>query len=149
MRDFPDWCRAYEVFPDSEAEKVSFLRDELSLVQQTLAERLHVPRLDLPFTQAQKPDRISGALLETLRNGVVRRHSELRAAEIVIGEVAEKFGIDDPLVPINRRTLDTAKEKLEDVRQGLQRYAGEIELPEADEDNVDMMRKLLEAHRDP
>ncbi len=146
---FPDWCHTYEVFPDSEAEKVHFLRDEYSLVRQTLAERLHVPRLDLPFTQAQEPDRLSGALLETLRNGIARRHSELRAAEIVIGEVAEKFGIDDPLVSINRRTLDTAKEKLEEVRQGLQRYAGEIELPEADEDDVDMMRKLLEAHRDP
>ena len=146
---FPDWCRAYEVFPDSEAKKVRFLRDEHSLVQQTLAERLHVPRLDLPFTQAQEPDRITGALLETLRHGIVRRHSELRAAEIVIAEVGEKFGIDDPLVPVNRRTLDMAKETLEDVRTGLQRYAGEIELPEPDEDDIAMMRKLLDAHRDP
>ena len=146
---FPDWCRAYEVFPDSEAKKVRFLRDEHSLVRQTLAERLHVPRLDLPFTQAQEPDPLSGALLETLRNGIVRRHCELRAAEIVIGEVGEKFGIDDPLVPLNRRTLDTAKEKLEDIRKGLERYTGEIELREADEEDVGMMRKLLEAHRDP
>jgi hypothetical protein len=42
-----------------------------------------------------------------------------------------------------------AKETLEDVREGLQRYTGEIELPESDEDDVAMMRKLLDAHRDP
>jgi len=146
---FPDWCRAYEVFPDADAKKVRFLRDECSFVHQMLEERLHVPRLDLPFADAQEPDLISGALLETLRNGIVRRHSELRAAEIVIAEVGEKFGIDDPLVPVNRRTLDSAKETLENVRTGFQHYAGEIELPEADEEDVDMMRKLLEAHRDP
>ena len=135
--------------PRHGGEEGGFLRDEYSLVQQTLAERLHVPRPDLPFAEAKEPDPISEALLETLRKGIVRCHSELRAAEIVIGEVAEKFRVDDPFFPVNRRTPDLAKETLEDVREGLQRYTGEIELPESDEDDVAMMRKLLDAHRDP
>lgn len=87
---------------------------------------------------------ITGVLLQVLRERIACRYRELRAAEIVISEVAAEFEIDDPLVPPVRRTLETAKEDIEDVRSGLRHYLGDIDLAEPDESDVASIRKIME-----
>jgi hypothetical protein len=43
---------------------------------------------------------------------------------------------------------DAAKETLESVRKGLERYTGEIELPEPDDDDIAMIRKIIDRARE-
>ena len=57
--------------------------------------------------------------------------------------MAREFDGKDPVVPRVRCTLDATKEKIEEVRRGVQRYVGQLEVPEPDEDDLEMVRTIL------
>ena len=65
---------------------------------------------------------------------------ELRAAEMILGEVAEEFG-EDPLVPAVRRTLDKTRQDLIELKPLLDSLDVEVELPGPDEERVTFLRQ--------
>lgn len=150
----PNWATEFEIFPDEEAEKVAGLR----CARESAREALQYTPIDLivgsPQARAARLrkgqseafsgcDDVVDGLLAALLGGVQLRHRELRAAEIIIEEVAAEFAGEDPLTPAVKATLDRTRESLEEARAGLASYVGDPELPEPDEEDLRYLRKWL------
>jgi hypothetical protein len=54
-----------------------------------------------------------------------------------VAEATSEFGSEDPLIPMLRSVLDSARRKLDEVQEEVQGYVGESEVPEPGEEDVD------------
>jgi hypothetical protein len=81
---------------------------------------------------------------KVLREGIEERWRQLRAVELVVGEVAEEFGGEDPALPDVRHMLDHTTDRLVDLHKDAQTYAEPFELPELSEEDVATMRDQVE-----
>jgi hypothetical protein len=100
-------------------------------------------RVDLRVAPAQTEfagtldwDELAYALLLVGTGGLEQYWSELRALEIVIGEVAEQLDGEDPMLPETRALLEEAKAACQEVLRGDRAVVVPFEQPEADEDSV-------------
>jgi hypothetical protein len=89
-------------------------------------------------------DWIARALVTAIREGLPQRWGELRAIEIVVGEIAEEFG-EDPLRPDARAMLEGAKETCLQLQKDISPYVEPFELAEPTSDQVELSRRLVEA----
>jgi len=156
---FPDWGSGYEVLPDDQADHVEWERIARNHARECCLRAPHDIILPEPaslmarirerfseHTKVSSPggDDIAAALLTRLIEGIQEHHRWLRAIDLVVAEVASEFGGEDPLVPDLRDTLDKTRHRLEDVRREVQGYVGEIEMPDPGEDELEMVRGVLE-----
>ena len=65
----------------------------------------------------------------------------IAGGEMVLGEVAEEFDGEDPLVPAVRRILDKTRQDLVGLQPLLGFLDVEVELPEPDEERVEFLRQ--------
>ena len=94
-----------------------------------------------------KLDELGDYLKDALRAGVAEQTRYLRAAEIVVAEVAEEFAGEDPALPHVRELIDDVAGRLADVAQGAENYTGPLAGAEPDEELVDKVRALVEDRR--
>ncbi|MDP9236376.1 MAG: hypothetical protein M3P30_03090 [Chloroflexota bacterium] len=83
------------------------------------------------------------ALVTGIRDGLSSHWRELRAIEMVVDEVAEEFGAEDPLRPDTRRVLDDAKATCVKLCHDIQPYADGFELAEPTDEDVELVRGLV------
>lgn len=107
---------------------------------------LERPFSDIPVRGEGCGDELARAVAVGLRDALLQHWREIRAIEIVVEEAREEFG-EDPLHPDVRRLLDAAKATLLDVHAGFAPYVHPIELPEPEQDLVNvrlLMEKAIE-----
>ena len=66
---------------------------------------------------------------------------ELRAAEVLLEEVAQEFDGEDPLLPPVREVLDKTRQDLAGLHPLLDFVDVEAKLPEPDEERVEQLRQ--------
>ena len=88
-------------------------------------------------------DSLARALARGIRDGLLQHWSELRAVEIGVQEVAEEFGGEEPLQPDVRELLDGCLANCKELRDRMADYV-EIELPESADEDLALVRKLIE-----
>ncbi len=152
----PEWGVEFEVFPDSETDKVNWLKRERSDVQKSLARSPMNPALvfdwgkfapDQQGSSQESPshiDQACNALLESLKEGLETYWREMRAAQRVLAEAAEEFDGEDPLLPKLRGVLDGVQKELEDLHEQAKRDIEPLELPEPDEEVLARVRSLVQ-----
>jgi len=149
----PHWGRAHEVFPDDEAEEVERLKQARRKIAERLARAPYLDAFSLPDRRSKGKAKLDGmaevadALETRLRSDLVQRWKELRATEIVLEEVREEFDGEDPAVPQMRQGLAECKLKVQELRDGTERFGERIELPEPEESLLNVVRGLLERGR--
>jgi hypothetical protein len=144
----PDWGNGYDVLPDDQAERVERLKKERLDAQEAVSRSPTSPILEFleeklghQVTERQERwDEAMVALRESLREGVPWCWQELRAAEMVLAEVAEELG-EDPLLPPVREVLDKTHQDLVDLHPLLGMADVEVDLPELDEERVEFLRQ--------
>jgi hypothetical protein len=82
--------------------------------------------------------------LETVPSEVRARWSELRAIEIAVEEVAQEFEGEDPLDEASRRMLVRAGDDLRTVAEGLAEFGLKVELGEPADEDVALVRGLVQ-----
>ncbi|MCH7891116.1 MAG: hypothetical protein IH921_06395 [Gemmatimonadetes bacterium] len=156
----PEWGVEFEVFPDSETDKVKWLKRERSDVQKALARSPMNSALvfdwgkfapDRQGSSRGPPSQIDEAciaLLESLKEGVETYWQEMRAAQRVLAQAAEEFDGEDPLLPKLRGVLDGVQKELEDLHEQAKRDIEPLELPEPDEEVLARVRSLVQPEAD-
>ena len=145
----PDWGKGYDVLPDDQADRVESLKKERLRAQEAVAgspvssmQRFLEEQLGRRVTErVERWDEATAALAESLREGVPWCWQELRAAEMVLAEVAQEFDGEDPLVPAVRRILDKTRQDLVELKPLLEFVDAEAELPDPDEERVTFLRE--------
>jgi hypothetical protein len=142
----------YEMFPESERERVTCLRDERAQVR-AIIERRHYLDGDAaqrPVGRKRRrkrepfPARLQDLLLEKLREALKMRWSELMASEQVLAEVADEFDGESASLPEVDDLLRTMRAQLLDLQGQIEQFFGEkINLPEADPHTADELRTLV------
>ena len=149
---FPDWGYEYDVRPDTEAGKVEQLRDERAFVQRVItqsSERLVIPLDDeekLRFEENPTTKRVSIALalVEVIPQELGVRWQELRAIEVGIEQLGEaEFGGVNPLDPPGREILADCRAGVEGIVTGMRRFDVEVELPEPEPEDLELVQKLI------
>jgi len=144
----PDWGNGYDVLPDDQAGRVDRLKKERLDAQEAISRSPTSPLLEFleeklgrRVTERQERwDEAMVALQESLREGIPWCWQELRAAETVLDEVAEKLG-EDPLLPPVRQVLDKTHQDLVELHPLLSFVDVEVELPEPDEERLEFLRQ--------
>ncbi len=148
----PEEARSYEVLPDDQAEDAQRRRQFL---EHAVAAYRRGPRVLIPHvtgrgqseefhvTDPSTIDELAKALKEKLQDGVLARWGELRAAEVIIDEVAREFG-EDPCVPVLRQDIDRCRSELEELHRDLQSYVPPFALEEPGEEELTLVRELVE-----
>ncbi len=156
----PEWGVEFEVFPDSETDKVEWQKRERSDVQKALARSPMNPALvfdwgkfapDRHGSSREPPSQIDetcSALLKSLKDGVETYWQEMRASQQVLAEAAEEFDGEDPLLPDLRGVLDGIQKELEDLHEQAKRDIEPLELPEPDENVMARVRSLVQPEAD-
>ena len=156
----PEWGVEFEVFPDSETDRVKRLKRERSDVQDSLARSPTNSALvfdwgkfapDRHGSSQQPPSRIDeacDALIATLKEGVETYWREMRAAQRVLAQAAEEFDGEDPLLPKLRGVLDGIQKELEDLHEQAKRDIEPLELAEPDEEVLARVRSLVQPEAD-
>jgi len=88
-------------------------------------------------------DGLVRALVLGITDGLEQHWCELRAIEIVLDEVAEEFGGEDPLQADTRALLDGCLASCKELRDEIADYVA-IDLPEPAEEDVELVRALIE-----
>jgi len=148
---WPEWGNGYDVLPDDQAGRVESLKKERQRAQEAISgsptcpmQRLLEEELGRRTREPnERWDEAMAALAESLREGVPWCWQELRAAEMVLGEVAVEFDGEDPLVPAVRRILDKTHQDLVELQPLLAMVDVEVDLPEPDEERVAELRERL------
>jgi hypothetical protein len=150
----PQWGMAYEVFPDEKADFVSFNQGERRHVlemserwtPQDLLSAAPQPPESYPDAGGRLPHRNwpRDGLIAALVDGVAKGWRLARAVELVIEEVREEFEGEDPTVPFVRDILAGAKLTLTDVHDRLQSEGIALDLPEPDEEDLAVPRKIID-----
>lgn len=101
----------------------------------------------VPYDPEQRhvlPDALAYCLEDVLLRSLPVRWAELRIAEIVVAEVAEEFGGEDPLRPALRETIDRTKQKLKDMMVLLECPNRPLpKLAEPEEAEIEVVRQKL------
>lgn len=145
---WPDWSQGYDVRPDAEADKVKAERKDREQAREALAASPSIGRVmreTNPKTKLPRSfgDEIAEALEKGLRAAWDQRWQELRAAEIVLDEVAGEFDGEDPLEPDSRQMLVEARAELEELHSDMGKRLGG--LTRKDEPEEGFIRPLREA----
>jgi len=152
----PVWSASaceYEIFPDSQAKEVASRQRSRRSVEELITGAPGGADLPLalgdPFPEVVPPE-MAYAMLErmdviALRDGIRVRWRELRCFEIVLRELAAKeFNGEDPLRVETRKVLREIKKHLITLREEMQLYGGDFELPEPDPGAVKQLRETIE-----
>jgi len=97
-------------------------------------------------TEGVEPSKLDGlavAQKERLREDLQEHRRYLVAAEVVIEEVREEFGGEDPALPDTQRALDYARERLDEVREDATRFLGPFDDVELDDELLAQTRRLV------
>jgi len=144
-----EWGRDYDVLPDDQADRVEWLKKERLRAQEAVSGSPASPavavleeKLRCLVRKPREPwDEVVAALTQSLREGVPHCWQELRAAEMVLQEVAEEFDGEDLLLPPVREVLDKTRNDLAELHSSLQYVDAEVDLPEPDEERVAWLRQ--------
>ena len=79
---------------------------------------------------------------------IILRWRELRATELVLEEIAEEFGGEDPAKRPFRVTLEQTKAKLQAVHAGYSEFIRPFDLPEPEEDDLEKVREVVQRAAD-
>jgi hypothetical protein len=88
-------------------------------------------------------DEMTRAMLFGIKQGLQQHWCELRAIEIAVQEVAEEFDGEDPMQSDTREMIDDCLRSCAKIRDDVKAYV-EIELIEPAEEDVALVRKLIE-----
>jgi hypothetical protein len=150
---YPEQASAYEVLPDDQAEDAQRRR---RLLERAVAAYRRGPRVLIPHLaglgqsdefQVTDPSQIDDLVQmnkTVLRDGVLARWRELRAAKVIIDQVAKEFDGEDPCVPVLRHEIDNCRSNLEELQRDLQSYVPPFELEEPGEEQVSQVRELVD-----
>jgi len=121
--------------PDGEGARVEFLRRKSEEPWRSFHVR----------SDGEEPLwlRLAEALRERMKAELPCHWQHLRAVEMVLDEVAEEFGGEDVLKPVQRQEIAAAKEKALAVHVTLQEWTGAFELPEPDPEALEETRRLI------
>ena len=104
--------------------------------------------LDVPISDTPEPGtayhELPRAVAWGLRDTLLQHWRELGAIDVVVDEARGTFDGEDPLHPDVRQLLDATKATLLDVHAGFEPYVGGIMLPAPTEDEMAVVRKLIE-----
>ena len=104
---------------------------------------LSAPQTNDPF-EAGYGTGLVVALLTGIKKGTERHWRELRAVELAVAEVAnQEFDGEEVLQPDVQATLDEAKAMLTTVHEGIVPYVDPFELSEPNDEDVELVRKLI------
>src|SRR5581483_8729343 len=132
------WAAAYEVRADAEAPSVKQDHRTLEHLRRALAGAPLSGGGDGPGL-----GQLVEALEARLRGLIPLRWRDVRAAEVVLEEVAREFGGEDPLKPAARGALTEAKRALQEYAASLERDGYVLELPEPTAEDLDLAHELL------
>ncbi|MEX1252832.1 MAG: hypothetical protein WEE64_00685 [Dehalococcoidia bacterium] len=152
----PDRGLEFEVVPDDQAEDVAVRR---RLRQHAWEALDRAPSIGGVFHETYWPEELRPqlALLPrgqvddaaeankgALRDGIEKRWREQRAIEMMIAEAQGAFDGEDPCLPDVRHMIDHLRQELEDAHETAQWYLGPFELPEPDEETLEVVPALYE-----
>jgi hypothetical protein len=84
-------------------------------------------------------------LLVTIKKDLEQHWAELRGIEIVIGEYQDaEFDGEDPIREDTREMIEFSKARCVRVHEAIQDYVVPFDLPEPDEDEISLVRTLIE-----
>ncbi len=149
----PEWGLEFEVFPDEDADKVQWLRDEREAAREAISGAPSDSAIEPVFRQfgvdrkrskeaTSWGDQIADALSKSLPDGIQECWQLLRAIELAVHEVEVEFDGEYPLLPEPGAILEGVRKELEDMHQNVQRYVEPFELPEPDEEVLARVRSL-------
>ena len=147
----PDWSMAYDVYPDGHEECAERARAAAHIIRDTLRNSPVVTDLPELFGGSRPPregtrsvrEELWDAHVDRLRDGLVSRWAEMRAAEEVLAEVAVEFESEDPALPDVRAILASIRSDLMELREQLSAHAGAIDLPaDVDQELVIKLRYI-------
>ena len=101
---------------------------------------LAAPGEEPPFSLEDLVSTLSAGIAE----GVQARWRDLRAFELLLAEVQAEFAGEDPVKSDRRDLLRQAYGELESACAQLRPFGHGIELPEATEEDVEVVRMLLQ-----
>jgi len=148
----PEWAHGYEVVPDNQAEDAQQRRGFLERAVEAYRQgpRVLIPQIaglsdsrEFAVTDPSQVDEVVQVTKAALHDGVLARWSELRAAEVVVDEVASEFG-EDPCVPVLRHEIDHCRSDLEELHRDLQHYLPPFELEEPGDEALAFVRDLVQ-----
>ncbi len=93
-------------------------------------------------------DEACDALIATLKDGMQKCWGEMRAAEQVLAEAAERFDGEEPLLPVARSVLDGIREELSDLHEQVKPHVGPFEISDPDEETLGLVRTLVQPKAD-
>jgi hypothetical protein len=137
----PEDYVSYRVVPDDQAETVETERRLL----QGLLRTLDWQPFDGPDQDdlAGMPEKIRQDVRESMAFKLTSNWVQLRTAEALVLEIGEEFNGIDPLRPVFREKLYSAKEKLLEIQKHLSYLSMEVELREPDEEELQELRGWL------
>ncbi len=140
-RPVPEDVLAFRVVPDSEAGDAEQERAAIHRLQEALDWR----PLRVKDDPAEK--RVIEVIAGHLRTSLASAFSELwqamRAVDMVLAEVAAEFDGADPIRPLKREVLDSARTRLLGLAEQLVLLDVEIELAEPDEELLGLVRRMV------
>ncbi len=147
----PDWGKGYDILPDDQTDQVESLKKARHRAWEAISRSPTSPiqealeaSVGRNVTERQERwEEAMAALREQLREGVPWCWQEVRAVETLLEEVAVEFDGEDPLLPPVRNVLDKAHQELAELPAFLGAIHVEVELPEPDEERVDVLRQRL------
>ncbi|MDP9236229.1 MAG: hypothetical protein M3P30_02335 [Chloroflexota bacterium] len=144
-------CR-YRVLPDSQAEEVASERHIRSLVDELITGAPGSTDLPLELDGSLpdlQPLGAAYAWIErrdviAVRDGIRRLWRGLRCYEIVLAALAaNEFNNEDPLQPKTRKALRAVRRHLSVLAQKLKPFAGEVELPEPNPEEIELLNHTI------
>jgi hypothetical protein len=108
-----------------------------------------LPLLELPWDPEEHELswlNIADQIEETLRNDVVGLWQQVRAIDVVVGEVAAEFDGWDPLRPILRDVVEKTRASLQLLHEFFS-LSESTELPEPDDESLELVRAHFENGR--
>lgn len=97
-----------------------------------------------PLPARGSVDELARAVAFGLRDTLLQHWREVRAIEIVVEEVRAELDGEDPLHPDVRRQLDATKAMLREVSADFAPYVHSLKLSEPSDEDVALVRELIE-----
>ena len=133
----PEWADGYEVLPDERAVQVEAQRNTLAFLRQAIA--------DTPLSRlapGEEGTTLSG-LIEGMEVGLKQslavRRTDLRALDLMLGEISDRFDGEDPLRPPHRKAVERTRLALQAIASQL--YAGQ-EVPPLEEPTAAELKEM-------
>jgi hypothetical protein len=136
----------FVVYDDENADDVATQQEDRQMVLKWTGRgyRLKLPLdlTDVPLEPKTEIDKLR-LIAVIVRDNLASAWSQLRAVDVVVGEVADDLG-DDPLRPAIRECLDDALGRCGELRDELVSHVGAWELPSDIEETLALTRTVLE-----